>query len=80
MVKKRGFNFDPKRRDRAQVLTEMVEFIASPFPFPSKLKIASFHVVVMQGLQRNAQKKRDARAELLVCFIDFPFALAVVVL
>ena len=34
----------------------------------------------MQGLQRNAQKKRDARAELLVCFIDFPFALAVVVL
>ena len=45
-----------KRRDRAQVLKEMVEFIDLPFPFPSKLKIWSFHVVVMQGLQRNVPK------------------------
>ena len=45
-----------KRRDRTQVLKEMVEFIALPFPFPSKLKIWSFHVVVMQGLQRNVPK------------------------
>ena len=29
---------------------------ALPFPFPSKLKIWSFHVLVMQGLQRNVQK------------------------
>ena len=46
-----------KRRDCARVLTETVEFIALPFPFPSKLKIWSFLVVVIQGLQRNVQKK-----------------------
>ena len=47
-----------KRGDRAQVLTEIVEFIALPFPFPfpNKLKIWSFYVLVMQGLQRNVQK------------------------
>ena len=28
-----------KRRDRSRVQTEIVEFIALPFPFPSKLKI-----------------------------------------
>ena len=36
--------------------TEMAEFIALPFPFSSKLKIWSFHVVVVQGQQRNVQK------------------------
>ena len=41
----------------------MVEFIALPFPFPSKLKIWSFLVVVIQRLQRNVQKKRDALAK-----------------
>ena len=45
-----------KRGDRAQVQTEMVEFIALPFPFSSKLKIWSFHVVVVQGRTRNVQK------------------------
>ena len=35
-----------KKGDRARVQTEMVEFIAVPFPFSSKLKIWSFHVVV----------------------------------
>ena len=39
-----------------RVQTEIVEFIALPFPFPSKLKIWSFHVVVVQGQQRNVQK------------------------
>ena len=29
-----------KRGERAQVRTEMVEFIALPFPFPSKCKVA----------------------------------------
>ena len=43
-----------KRRDRTRVLTEMLEFIA--FPFSSKLKIWSFHVVVVQGLQISVQK------------------------
>ena len=45
-----------KRVDRARVQTEMVEFIALPFPFSSKLKIWSFHVVIVQGLKRNVQK------------------------
>ena len=60
----------------------MVEFIASNFavPVPKPLKIASRHVAVMQGMQRNEQKKRDSRAELLFCFFDIPFAVAVVVL
>ena len=57
LLKRREFGLELKRRDRAQVLTELVEFIGLPFPFPSKLKIWSFHVVVMQGLQRNVQKK-----------------------
>ena len=35
----------------------MLEFIALPFPFPSKIKIWSFHVVVVQWRQRNVQKK-----------------------
>ena len=42
-----------KCRDRARVKTEMVELIVLPFPFSSKLKLWSFHVVVVQGLQRN---------------------------
>ena len=54
-----------KRRDHARVLTEMVEFFALPFPFPSKLKIWSFQVVIMQRLQKKCKKKRDARAKLL---------------
>ena len=45
-----------KRRDCGRVLKEMVEFIALPLPFPSRLKIRSFHVLVMQGRQRNVQK------------------------
>ena len=44
------------RGDRARVQTEMVEFIALPFPSSSKLKLWSFHVVVVQGQQRNVQK------------------------
>ena len=46
-----------KRGVRARVQTEMVEFIALPLPFSSKLKIWSFHVVVVQGQQRNVQKR-----------------------
>ena len=48
------------------------EFIASLFPFLSKLKIWSFYVVVVQGQQRNVQKsRRDARAELLFCSLTY---------
>ena len=48
----------------------MVEFIALPFLFPSKLKILSFHVVVMQWLQ--GLKKRDGGGGVLpyMGFID----------
>ena len=53
-LKRREFSLALKRRDRARVLTEIVEFIA--FPFSSKLKIWSFHVVVVRGLQRSVQK------------------------
>ena len=49
LLKRRECWLELKRRDRAWVLTEMVEFIALQFPFPSKLKIGSFHVLVMQG-------------------------------
>ena len=45
-----------KRGDRARVRTEMVEFIAWPFPLSSKLKIWSFHVIIVQGRKRNVQK------------------------
>ena len=45
-----------KREDRAQVKTDMVEFIALAFSSSNKLKIGSFHVVVVQGWQRNVQK------------------------
>ena len=34
----------------------MVEFIALSFPYSSKLKVWSFHVVVVQRQQRNVQK------------------------
>ena len=45
-----------KRGGHARVQTEMVELITLPFPSSKKLKIWSFHVVVVQGRQRNVQK------------------------
>ena len=45
-----------KRGDRPRIQTEMIEFIGLPFPYSDKLKIWPFHVVVVQGQQRNAQK------------------------
>ena len=55
-LKRTEFRLEMKRGDRAQVQTEMVEFLCLPFPFSSKLKFWSFHVVVVQGRQRNVQK------------------------
>ena len=55
-----------KRGGRTRVQMETVEFIALPIPSSKQLKISSFHVVVVQGRQRNVRKKR-ARAELLFC-------------
>ena len=73
-----------KRGDRARVQTEMVEFIASPFSFSSKLKIWSFHVVVVQGQQRNVQKivmhvQSCGFAHLTYCLFDVLLAVAVAV-
>ena len=56
LLKRRELWLELKRGDRARVQTEMVEFIALPFPFSSKIKIWSFHVVIVQGQQRNEQK------------------------
>ena len=75
---------EPKRRDRALVQTEMVEFIALPFAFPNKLKIWSFRVIVVQGLQSNVQKSvmHVQNFVLLIkaiAFFDVPFAVFVVV-
>ena len=44
-----------KRGGHSRVQIEMVELIALPFPSSKKLKIWSFHVVVVQGRQRNVQ-------------------------
>ena len=56
LLKRREFWLELKRRDRAGIQTEMKEFIALPFPFSSKQKIWSFHVVVVKGHQKNVQK------------------------
>ena len=45
-----------KRGDNVHIQTVMVEFIALLFASSKKLKIWSFHIVVMQGWQRNVQK------------------------
>ena len=46
-----------KREGNAQVQTEMVEIIALPYPSSNKkLKIWSFHVVVVHGRRRNVEK------------------------
>ena len=61
-----------KRRDDARVQTEMVEFIALQFPSSKKkkkLKIWSFHVVVLQGRPEKCTKIRDARAKFFFLLI-----------
>ena len=60
---KLGWNW---REETASDFKERVQFIALPFLFSNQLKMWSFHVVVVQGRQRNVQRKRDARAELLL--------------
>ena len=57
VTKKKEFMLEPKRGGHARVQTEMVELIALSFPSSNKkLKIWSFHVVVVQGRQRNVVK------------------------
>ena len=81
--KRREFRSELKRRDRARFQTEMVEFIA--LPFPSKLKIWSFQVVVVQRRQINLQKSvihvlSCCSADYTYCFFDVFVAVAIVVL
>ena len=45
-----------KRGGHARFQSETVEFIDLPLPSTKKLKIWSFHVVVVQGRLRNVQK------------------------
>ena len=55
-LKRRKFRLEMKRGEGARLQTEMVEFRGLPISFSSKLKLWSFHVVVVQGRQRNVQK------------------------
>ena len=77
LLKRREFGLELKRRGRARVQKEMAEFITLLFPFPSKLKFWSFHVVVVQGRQRNVQKSvlhvlSCCFAHWTYCFLTFP--------
>ena len=56
LLKRREFLLVLKRGSRSWVQTEMVKFISLPFPSSKKLKIWSFHVVVVQERQGNLQK------------------------
>ena len=56
LLKRGEFRLDLKTGDCSRVQTEIVKYIAFPFPFSSKLNIWSFHVVVVQGQQGNVQK------------------------
>ena len=56
LIKRREFMLELKKRGRPRVQKGMVQFIALPVPSSKQLKIWSFHVVVVQGRQRNVQK------------------------
>ena len=47
-LKRKNIRSERMRGARVGVQTEMLEFIALPFPFLSKLKFWLFHVVVVQ--------------------------------
>ena len=54
-------------KSSARVQTEMVEFIALPFPFSKKLKNLVISSSSRAGTTKKRTKNRDARAELLFC-------------
>ena len=56
---------EPKRGYRARVQTEMVEFIALPFPSSKTLKFG--HCRSRAGTIKKCTKERDARAKSLFC-------------
>ena len=51
----------------ARVQTEMVEFIALPFPFSKRLKNLVISSRSRGGTTKKRTKNRDARTELLFC-------------
>ena len=53
---KTGFWLELERGERAQVQTEMVEFIALPLPFPSKLTITYNLVISRRSCAVKAKK------------------------
>ena len=77
LFKRRELVLALKREGNAQVQTEMVEIIALPFPSSKKLKIWSFHVVVVQRGQRNVVKSvmhvQSYRCCRRRCFVRFLF-------
>ena len=78
LLKRREFMLELKRGGHARVQTEMVEFIALPYPSSNKkLKIWSFHVVVVQGRRRNVEKSvmhvQSYRCRRRRCFVRFLF-------
>ena len=56
LLKRREFMLELKRGGHARVQTKMVELIALLFQSSKKLNIWSFHIVVVQGWQKNVQK------------------------
>ena len=56
-----------KRGGRARVQTEMVQFIALPFPSSKNLKYFVISRRSRAGTAKKFTKTRDARAELLFC-------------
>ena len=53
ILKRREYMLDVKKGGRVRIRAGMVEFIALSFPVSSKINFWPFHVVVVQGRQRN---------------------------
>ena len=61
-----------KRRGRTRVKTEIVEIIALPFPSSTKLKIWSFHVVVVEGRAAKKNVQKSVMHVRSCCFLTKP--------
>ena len=85
LLKSREISLELKRGDPYTLVQgEKVRFIVLPFPFSSQLKIGSFHVVVVQGRQRNVKKsvmpvQSCCFAHKIYCIFDVPVVVTVVV-
>ena len=70
-----------KGGDRVRIQTEIVKFTALPFPFSNNLVVISRRTVVVQGQQRNLQKRVMNEQPLVVasCVLGVAVAVALVV-